>query len=101
MFEFSEGLQAVPSGKFADRCLAWLREMQSPSDINGWMEYNRVALKQFWGTNPGDALELKKAIENRIGNWASVLGSPNFRIGDEVAYENDFIDRSRHTSVLP
>lgn len=66
MFEFSEGLQAVPAGKFADRCLAWLREMKSASDINGWAEYNRVALKQFWGTNPGDALELKKAIESRI-----------------------------------
>lgn len=66
MFEFSEGLQAVPAGQFVDRCLEWIEQIESPSDIEGWAEYNRVALRQFWGQSPADALELKKAMEKRI-----------------------------------
>lgn len=65
MFEFSEGLQAVPAGQFADRCIDWIGKLEQASDIDGWAEYNRVALRQFWGTNPTDALELKKAMEKR------------------------------------
>lgn len=66
VFEFSEGLQAVPAGKFADRCIEWIGELESADAIDNWKQQNRVALQQFWGTNPGDALELKKAIEGRI-----------------------------------
>lgn len=65
-FEFSEGLQAIPAGQFADRCIEWINQLDSAESIANWQEYNRVALKQFWGTNPGDALELKKVIEARI-----------------------------------
>lgn len=65
MFEFSEGLQAIPAGQFADRCIEWVGKLEQASDIDGWADYNRVALRQFWGTNPGDALELKKTMEKR------------------------------------
>jgi phage recombination protein Bet len=66
MFEFSEGLQSIPSGQFVDRCINWIGKLEHASDIDGWAEYNRVALRQFWGTNPGDAIELKKTMEKRI-----------------------------------
>lgn len=66
VFEFSEGLQAIPAGQFADRCIQWIGELGDAESVQNWQEQNRVALKQFWGTNGGDALELKKAIEGRI-----------------------------------
>lgn len=65
-FEFSEGLQSIPAGEFADRCVGWVKQLESADSVTNWLDYNRVALKQFWGTNPGDALELKKVFEARV-----------------------------------
>lgn len=74
-FEFSEGLQAIPAGQFADKCAAWLRELGSAEAVTNWADYNRIALKQFWGIRPTDALELKKLLEQRTAEL-SKEGTP-------------------------
>jgi len=57
-------LESVPAGQFVDRCLAWLRDAEgSPETIAAWESRNNAAFKQFWGTNPGDALALRVKID--------------------------------------
>jgi len=65
-FEFTEGAQSVPYGEFADKCLEFIRQTDDASTVEHWREFNREALRQFWGHSKGDALELKTQIDNRI-----------------------------------
>jgi phage recombination protein Bet len=55
-------LQNVPLGQFADRVLAFT-EGKSPEAVKAWAEANREALRHFWASHPGEALELKKIVE--------------------------------------
>jgi len=65
-FELSEGSEHVPYGEFVDRCLAFLNENEDADAIKYWLEFNRAAFRQFWGHAKGDALELRKQIDQRI-----------------------------------
>jgi phage recombination protein Bet len=57
-------VEKVPEGQFMDRCLAYLESIQgSPPAIVAWENRNRQSFRDFWGINPGDALELRKKIE--------------------------------------
>lgn len=55
-------LENVPAGEFMDRCLAFVRESDHATVVK-WASANRAGLQIFWAKHPGDALELKKAIE--------------------------------------
>lgn len=55
-------LENVPVGQAADRITEHLRSNDAEA-VYRWSVQNREALKQFWTAAPGDALEIKKAIE--------------------------------------
>lgn len=58
-------LARVPTGQFADRVFAFIRENQDqPSAIFQFQERNRETMREFWAKHPGDALEVKRAFEN-------------------------------------
>lgn len=60
-------IEMVPTGKVADRCFAFLRENKDEkTTIFSWQVRNRVGLREFWAKVPGDALEVKKAIEDAM-----------------------------------
>ena len=40
-------------------------EGKAPENVKAWAEANREALRLFWASRPGEALELKKIIEAR------------------------------------
>jgi len=57
-------IEPVAAGKFADRVLEFLEQNRdAPSQIGLFEARNRHALREFWAQSPGDALELKKKIE--------------------------------------
>jgi len=57
-------IEPVAAGKFADRVLEFLEQNRdAPSQIGLFETRNRHALREFWAQSPGDALELKKKIE--------------------------------------
>lgn len=59
-----EAMERVPLGQFMDRVLAWIeRDCDGPADAAMFAERNRETLREFWAKAPGDALELKKALE--------------------------------------
>lgn len=68
IFDWCNGdpLEAVPPGQVADRVIAWMREHDADR-LALFRDRNRHALKQFWAHSPGDALEIKKAMEARRG----------------------------------
>ncbi len=55
-------LENVPTGDFMDRCLEFVEQNDSAT-VAKWSSANRAGLQLFWAKHPGDALELKKAIE--------------------------------------
>jgi len=55
-------LENVPTGTFADRALEFIKS--EPVDVvTKWADANREPLRMFWAKHPGDALEVKKAID--------------------------------------
>ena len=66
IFEMSEGLQLIPTGKFADRVLEHLETIDNRQAVEFWKEQNTIALKQFWAYRPSEAHELKKGIESVV-----------------------------------
>lgn len=63
-FDASGTLERVPHGQFADRMLAATEKLE-PAGVAALVERNREALREFWGHNPNDALELRKILEKR------------------------------------
>lgn len=59
-------IEPVPVGSFADRVIAFLdASRDEPSMIGQFEIRNRHALREFWAMSPGDALALKKIMEDR------------------------------------
>lgn len=55
-------LENVPVGQFADRAVEFIN--QGKEDVIAkWADANREPLKLFWAKSPGDALEIKKALD--------------------------------------
>jgi phage recombination protein Bet len=66
-------LCAVPIGQLADKVFAFIRSnKEEPSAIGAWADRNRFALREFWARAPGDALEVKTAIEGATKNLTDV-----------------------------
>lgn len=63
-FDSTGVLERVPYGNVADRCLAFIEQADGET-VYRWSMQNREALKDFWAECPGDAFELKKAIESK------------------------------------
>lgn len=63
-------LEAVPLGQFADRAAEYVRETDAET-LRKWRDANRIPLQEFWAKQPGDALELKKMIEAKLGERAA------------------------------
>ena len=57
-------LDQVPVGQMADRCVEFI-DAASPEDVLRWSMANQEPLRQFWARAPGDALEVKKAVEEK------------------------------------
>lgn len=63
-------LENVPVGQFADRALEFIE--QEPADIvEKWWSANREPLKMFWAKSPGDAREVKAALEAKTKKEAA------------------------------
>lgn len=58
-------LENVPTGQFADRAIEYVQQTPK-AEVDKWQQANRVGLQQFWAKSPGDALEVKKAIEAKM-----------------------------------
>jgi phage recombination protein Bet len=63
-------LEAVPVGQMADRAAEFIRETE-PDTLRKWRDANRIGLQEFWAKAPGDALEIKKMIEAKLGEKAA------------------------------
>jgi len=61
-------IEAVSLGDIADRILGFLRDVGSSSEVEWWRATNQIGLRDFWAKSPGDALEVKKAIEATIAD---------------------------------
>jgi phage recombination protein Bet len=62
-----EALDQVPIGQFADRVFAFINEnREERSALMLWQQRNRAVLREFWALCPGDALEVKKALEEAL-----------------------------------
>lgn len=57
-------MERVPVGQFADWFLAMIKG-KTPEEVTHIQERNKVALREYWGYAPGDALALKKILEER------------------------------------
>lgn len=63
-------LENVPVGEFADRALEFVKT-EPPETVRKWSDANRDPLRQFWAKHPGDALDIKKAIEAKLKKEAA------------------------------
>lgn len=66
--QFAAGLaiEMVPDGQVFDRVCKFLRDADSPTQIEVFRDTNREGLRQFWARCKSDALELKHKIEDRV-----------------------------------
>lgn len=59
-------IESVPAGKFMDKAIEFVSKSESPIELNKWKERNRYQMQEFWARHKSDALELKKAIEQKM-----------------------------------
>ena len=62
VWTYGGGVEFTPAGQVADRILAFIHD-NDPGQVGWFADTNREGLRQFWALAPGDALEVKKAIE--------------------------------------
>lgn len=64
-------LDAVPVGQIGDRISEFLKKnSEEPTAVFHWQNRNRHALREYWAKCPGEALEIKRKIENAIAEAA-------------------------------
>jgi len=62
VFDDAGKLEKVPMGQVMDRCLDFVKSSE-PLEVYKFRTRNEQPLRDFWAESPGDALELKKAME--------------------------------------
>lgn len=60
-------LESIPLGKVADRVLEAITGFTDARQMRWFESANTNPLREFWARAPGDALELKRAVEKRRG----------------------------------
>lgn len=65
MQDGESGLEAIPLGKVADRLIDRVNRFDDAASLDFFCDYNRAGLKEFWARQKADALEVKKAIDER------------------------------------
>ena len=70
MLVFTDGgvLERVEMGDVFDRCAEHIG-LLDPEALFRWREQNEVSLREYWADQPTDALELKKLIEAKLGDY--------------------------------
>lgn len=73
VFAFSpmEPAEAFEASKALGRLMDYVRAEEDPNRLQWFMDHNNAALKQFWAESPDEALELKRALEDRCAVLAS------------------------------
>lgn len=62
------GIDYIPVGQFADRVVEWLEtDGRTSEEVSAFRSVNRVGLQEFWAKAPGDALQLKRKLEEAEG----------------------------------
>jgi len=67
-----EPLERVERGSIADRLSYIYRTARNVDELTRFRTMNEEALKQFWVWEPGDALALKRAAEERIRELSEI-----------------------------
>lgn len=67
LFQFNpnEAMESVAVGQIADRVLAAARDFTSVQHLDWFTGINRAPLQEYWSRAPGEALDVKKALETR------------------------------------
>lgn len=65
-------LDCIPLGQVADRVLETIERYARLQQLDWFEGANRQPLREFWARAPGDALELKRRLEQRRSGLASV-----------------------------
>lgn len=58
-------MDRIPVGSCADTCLSYIQN-NSPEDVRDWSIRNIEPFRDFWAHNANDALEVKRAIEEKL-----------------------------------
>lgn len=70
-------IEYVDAGKFADRCMAHISAATDFSDLEAWRETNTMALREFWALAKGDALAVKKALDEKLASLKRPEAKPS------------------------
>ena len=71
LFDPRGALEVIPRAEIAERVERWLHsEVVHPNEITEFRRRNKDALQVFWGWEAGDALALKRMMEERQGELA-------------------------------
>ncbi|MGI9449345.1 MAG: phage recombination protein Bet [Geminicoccaceae bacterium] len=65
LWKAGEQIEFVPDGQIADRIMAFIKDA-GEIELETWRRTNQQGLRQFWAQMPADALDIKKAIEQRL-----------------------------------
>lgn len=70
LWQAGQPIEAVPIGQMADRCLAFIKGIDSVTGLDWWWSTNEVSLRTFWAMHKADALAVKQAHEARKAELA-------------------------------
>lgn len=68
VFDDSARIEKVSMGKVADRCLEFAQASE-PEDVVKFLARNTESLREFWAYDKSSALEVKKALEAKAGDF--------------------------------
>ena len=49
-----------------DKAIEFVKGRKSSVEIEAWVNRNKHGLQMFWAKHKGDAIELKKVIEDKV-----------------------------------
>lgn len=59
-------VEYVPIGNIADRCMEFISNSESATELEWWHRTNQMGLKDFWAKSKTDALAVKDALEKKL-----------------------------------
>lgn len=70
LWQAGQPIELVPLGQMADRCMAFIRSLDSATGLDWWWSTNEASLREFWARSRTDALAVKEAREARAAELA-------------------------------